>query len=97
MFNEDSLRTDLSEPSDRALRKALDMAPQYHGRCLLFHVVREEHRRPFIFYFTLSEELLHQIKDGKRAYSRTSLTVFRRLKRWRHVPIAVRVSLAKKY
>lgn len=59
--------TDFSEPSDRALEQALDIAKEYDAKVFLLHVIHEEaqHAVPFVDS-VLEKEVLQLIKDQAR-------------------------------
>lgn len=58
--------TDFSEPSDRALKQALDIARQYHAKVFLLHVIHEETQHPVAFDFGLDEEIMRQVNTRIR-------------------------------
>jgi universal stress protein A len=56
--------TDFSEPSNRALRQALDIAKQYRAKVFLLHVMHGEFYGSWDFLaLVLGEELLLQMTD----------------------------------
>lgn len=57
--------TDFSEPSNRALEQALDIAKQYNAKVFIVHVIHEEIPHSVGFDFSLSQEILQEIKDRK--------------------------------
>jgi nucleotide-binding universal stress UspA family protein len=64
--------TDFSEPSNRALEQALDMAKQYNAKVFLLNVLhRETHRTAMDF--TIPEEMLEQFNNAALAWAQQSL------------------------
>lgn len=56
--------TDFSEPSDKALEQALDIAKQYNAKVYLLHVIHEEVPYHIDVGVITSEDLLQQIRDS---------------------------------
>ncbi len=65
--------TDFSEPSDRALKQALDIARQYRAKVFLLHVIHEETQHPVAFDFGLDEEIVQQMNTRIREEARQRL------------------------
>ncbi len=65
--------TDFSEPSDRALKQALDIAVQYRAKVFLLHVIHEETQHPVAFDFGLDEEIVQQMNTRIREEARQRL------------------------
>lgn len=65
--------TDFSEPSDRALKQALDIARQYRAKVFLLHVIHEETQHPVAFDFGLDEEIVRQMNTRIREEARQRL------------------------
>jgi len=57
--------TDFSEPSDKALEQALDIAKQYNAKVYLLHVIHEEIPYQIDVGVVTSEDLLQQIRDSQ--------------------------------
>lgn len=57
--------TDFSEPSDKALEQALDIAKQYNAKVYLLHVIHEEIPYQIDVSVVTSEDLLQQIRDSQ--------------------------------
>ncbi|HVN97492.1 MAG TPA: universal stress protein [Syntrophorhabdaceae bacterium] len=64
--------TDFSEPSDKALAQALDIAKQYHAKVFLLHVVHQEIHYAYADYFA-SIELGQEIKATHLADAKDKL------------------------
>ena len=66
--------TDFSEPSNRALRQAIDIAKQYHAKVFLLHVIHGEFYGSWdLFALVLGEELLRQMTDRHWAETKERL------------------------
>ena len=64
--------TDFSDFSDKALKRALDIAKQYNAKVFLLHVIHEELHQCVVDY-CLSQEQLDQIKSQMTAGAQASL------------------------
>jgi len=66
--------TDFSEPSDRALEQALDIAKQYHAKVFLLHVIHHEafHHAAYDAV-VISEEALQQFDESVQAEAKEGL------------------------
>ena len=64
--------TDFSEPSDRALKQALDIAKQYKAQVFLLHVLHREVYHAAMD-FIIPEEMMVQINDAEVAWAQESL------------------------
>jgi universal stress protein A len=65
--------TDFSEPSDKALEQALEIAKQYHAKVFLLHVIREEIPYQIDIGIITDEGLREQIRNSQLAEARERL------------------------